>query len=290
VAANPDGSLLSRQGYLPWGELRYTEGSLPGRYQFTGQASYEAEFGLYYYKARWYDPHLGRFSQPDSIVPDPGNPLDWDRYQYARANPLKYTDPTGHFPWLLIPIFIFIATIPGDTGPYEVDPVTSAVGDAALRFVDPIDAVFTGVECLQGQCSGVDILFAILPVVNGGLDDAADAARIAAKEAGIVETTGQIHHVFSQKIMTELNKHDTLKGVFERNDLLVQALDKASHNGYQTWHREYDDQVVEWLKEHDQATIEEFLSFLQGLYSQTDLQQKFPDADQLIQMTIEEIK
>ena len=54
-----------------------TDGSLPGRYKFTGQASYEAEFGLYYYKARWYDPHLGRFSQPDSIVPgivEGGNP------------------------------------------------------------------------------------------------------------------------------------------------------------------------------------------------------------------------
>ena len=51
MAANTDGSLLSRQGYLPWGELRFAEGSLPGRYQFTGQASYEAEFGLYYYKA-----------------------------------------------------------------------------------------------------------------------------------------------------------------------------------------------------------------------------------------------
>jgi RHS repeat-associated protein len=98
VAANPDGSLLSRQGYLPWGELRFTEGSLPGRYQFTGQASYEAEFGLYYYKARWYDPHLGRFSQPDSMVPDAGNPLDWDRYAYVRNNPAVYTDLSGHKP------------------------------------------------------------------------------------------------------------------------------------------------------------------------------------------------
>jgi hypothetical protein len=62
------------------------------------------------------------------------------------------------------------------------------------------------------------------------------------------------------------------------------------HNGYQTWHREYDDQVVEWLKEHDQATTEEFLSFILGLYIQKESQKMFPDADQLIQMTIEEIK
>ncbi len=104
VAANADGSLLSRQGYLPWGELGFAEGGLPGRYKFTGQASYEAEFGLYYFKARWYDPHLGRFSQPDSMVPNPGNPLDWDRYAYARNNPEKYVDPDGHFPW--IPVLI----------------------------------------------------------------------------------------------------------------------------------------------------------------------------------------
>ena len=39
---------------------------------------------------------LGRFSQPDPIVPEPGNPQSLNRYAYARNNPLKYTDPTGH--------------------------------------------------------------------------------------------------------------------------------------------------------------------------------------------------
>ncbi len=34
--------------------------------------------------------------QPDSLVPDPANPLDWDRYQYVLANPVKYFDPSGH--------------------------------------------------------------------------------------------------------------------------------------------------------------------------------------------------
>jgi RHS repeat-associated protein len=42
--------------------------------------------------------YLNHFTQPDSIVPDPYNPQDWDRYSYARNNPLKYTDPTGHIP------------------------------------------------------------------------------------------------------------------------------------------------------------------------------------------------
>lgn len=37
-------------------------------------------------------------TQPDSIVPEPGNPQAWNRYSYALNNPLRYTDPTGHKP------------------------------------------------------------------------------------------------------------------------------------------------------------------------------------------------
>jgi hypothetical protein len=50
-----------------------------------------------YYNTRWYDPALGRFAQADSIVPDPYNSQDYDRYTYVRNNPLRYTDPSGHF-------------------------------------------------------------------------------------------------------------------------------------------------------------------------------------------------
>jgi hypothetical protein len=44
-------------------------------------------------------------------------------------------------------------------------------------MVDPVDWVYTAGECFSGNCSGIDIAFGLLPVVNGGLDDAADAAR-----------------------------------------------------------------------------------------------------------------
>ena len=49
-----------------------------------------------YYNARWYDSYLNHFTQPDTIVPNLYNSQDWDRYAYARNNPLKYTDPSGH--------------------------------------------------------------------------------------------------------------------------------------------------------------------------------------------------
>jgi hypothetical protein len=31
------------------------------------------------------------------IIPNPGNPLDWDRFAYVRSNSLRYSDPTGHW-------------------------------------------------------------------------------------------------------------------------------------------------------------------------------------------------
>ncbi|MEM8535962.1 MAG: RHS repeat-associated core domain-containing protein [Chloroflexota bacterium] len=61
---------------------------------FTGQR--RDDTGLLYYHARYYDPQLGRFLSPDTLVPDPTTPQDLNRYTYVRNNPLRYTDPTGH--------------------------------------------------------------------------------------------------------------------------------------------------------------------------------------------------
>ena len=44
-----------------------------------------------------YDPALGQFLSPDAIVPAAGDALDYHRYAYTRFNPVKYTDPTGHY-------------------------------------------------------------------------------------------------------------------------------------------------------------------------------------------------
>ena len=57
----------------------------------------EALLGFYDYVARQFDPTLGRFLQADTIVPNPANPQSLNRYSYTLGNPLRYTDPSGHF-------------------------------------------------------------------------------------------------------------------------------------------------------------------------------------------------
>ena len=80
--------------YKAYGETRYNEGTTPTSYHYTGQR--EAEAGLYFYNARFYDPSIMMFTSPDTLVPDHYNPLDWNRYLYARGNPVRYTDSSGH--------------------------------------------------------------------------------------------------------------------------------------------------------------------------------------------------
>ena len=90
-----DTSKVGELRYRPWGGTRYSGGQTITGYKFTGQRE-EAGIGLYYYGARWYDPGLARFIQPDTLVPNPGDAQSFDRYAYVNNNPLKYTDPTGH--------------------------------------------------------------------------------------------------------------------------------------------------------------------------------------------------
>ena len=88
------GTLVAKRRYKPFGEQRYTFGDLLTDYKYSGQR--EDEYGLYDYKARHCDPLLGRFTSPDTLIPEPGSPLAWDRYAYVKNNPVRFNDPTGH--------------------------------------------------------------------------------------------------------------------------------------------------------------------------------------------------
>ena len=83
--------------YYAYGAERAASGTLQTDRTFTGQKSDAS--GLLYYNARYYDPALGTFISPDTMVPDMGRVIDYNRFLYARGNPLKYVDPNGHEPY-----------------------------------------------------------------------------------------------------------------------------------------------------------------------------------------------
>ncbi len=97
VTYKADGSGTVRQFYYPFGGIRNPGGApvINTDVGFTGQRL-DTSTGLMFYQARYYDPLTARFISADTIVPDPGNPQDFNRYTYVRNNPLGYTDPSGN--------------------------------------------------------------------------------------------------------------------------------------------------------------------------------------------------
>lgn len=72
------------------------------------------------------------FSSPDTLVPDPYNPIDWNRYLHARGNPIRYTDPTGH-----------AVALPVDGGAYDA---LDKLEDDFARFWNPSHPLVTPPE------------------------------------------------------------------------------------------------------------------------------------------------
>ncbi len=100
AVTNANGTLTSQQRYLPFGQVR-TDLNPPyitqTDFTYTGQRNLP-DTGLMDYDARFYSAALGRFIQPDNIVPNPLNPQNFNRFSYVRNNPSRYTDPSGHKP------------------------------------------------------------------------------------------------------------------------------------------------------------------------------------------------
>jgi RHS repeat-associated protein len=96
VTLDSSGSSIAEARYYPFGETRFSTGTIPTDQRFQGQREVSGLGGLMQFGARFYLPRIGRFASADSIVPNFANPQSLNRYAFVLNNPLKYIDPTGH--------------------------------------------------------------------------------------------------------------------------------------------------------------------------------------------------
>ena len=89
------GSTQNQYEYDIWGNPVLTIEASGNAIRYAGEFL-DSETGLYYLRARFYDPYLGRFTTEDSYWGEDENPLSLNLYTYCANDPVRYVDPSGH--------------------------------------------------------------------------------------------------------------------------------------------------------------------------------------------------
>jgi RHS repeat-associated protein len=85
-----DGTVASHLTYSSFGQITAATGTLPF-FAYTGR-EWDADIGLQYNRAPWYDPVVGRWLNEDPVGFAAG---DQHLARYVGNNPVNYTDPNG---------------------------------------------------------------------------------------------------------------------------------------------------------------------------------------------------
>ena len=96
AVTDANGNVVARHDYFPFGD-EPANAPNPAAQRFTGHER-DRESGMDYFGARYYMQRPGRFTTVDPIqttADNLGDPQRWNRYAYARNNPLRFTDPDG---------------------------------------------------------------------------------------------------------------------------------------------------------------------------------------------------
>jgi RHS repeat-associated protein len=94
---NGSGAVTAAFRYKAYGQTVQSFGATAPTYLgYAGQLLDPS--GLYYMRARWYDPVTGRFASRDRSSPSQ-TPTHLNAFAYALGNPVVLTDPTGLDPW-----------------------------------------------------------------------------------------------------------------------------------------------------------------------------------------------
>ncbi|MGH9461081.1 MAG: RHS repeat-associated core domain-containing protein, partial [Vicinamibacteria bacterium] len=88
------GAVTDTYDYDGFGSLIASTGTTANAYQYRGE-QFDSDAGLYYLRARWYNPATGRFLTRDPAEGVLDRPASLNPYVYAEADPVNNTDPLG---------------------------------------------------------------------------------------------------------------------------------------------------------------------------------------------------
>jgi RHS repeat-associated protein len=92
--SNAAGAGTDTYEYDAFGNQIYRSGTTPNNYMYRGEF-FDSDLGLYYLRARYYNPVTGRFMSRDPEDGDPTDPASLHKYLYAGGDPVNRIDPRG---------------------------------------------------------------------------------------------------------------------------------------------------------------------------------------------------
>ena len=93
---NTAGAITDSYEYDAFGNSFTKQGTTPNVYLYRAE-QYDSDLGLYYLRARYYDPITGRFLSRDPQDGKPIDPKTLHKYLYATGDPVNKLDPTGRY-------------------------------------------------------------------------------------------------------------------------------------------------------------------------------------------------
>ncbi len=127
--------------YDAFGTATHSPGSSTQPFQFTGQQT-DADSGLQYLRARYYDPPSGRFLGRDPLPGRTMSPKTQNPFVYALGNPATYVDPLGLCGWLDDPL---------DCAEGAASDTVNATSDAVGSTVTAVRTVAQPLASTAGQ-------------------------------------------------------------------------------------------------------------------------------------------
>lgn len=227
---------------------------------YTGQI-YDSETGLHYMNARYYNADTGQFISRDTYLGNAYVPWTQNLYTYTGNNPINYTDPTGHIPFLIVAAIIGLVIGSGvgaytsyrETGQVQVKSVikggvigtivglTSGALIAAAStgsIMASTSAVFTGISSILTSGSASTALSMIQANMKSAATEAANwvgrlfepkdefkGSQIDSYKnlRKVFKGMGkEVHHIIEKRFVDVLPKTKT-------NEILSIALDPARH-------------------------------------------------------------
>ncbi len=128
-----DGTPISHIDFDSFGNMLYmSNAATADRFLFTGR-ELDASLSLYYFRARYYDPLLGRFTGQDPLGFEAG---DGNLYRYVGNQVLVAKDPTGLGPLIDYADQTALVTTPAHKGYFTVGTCVAAIISLVPQILD----------------------------------------------------------------------------------------------------------------------------------------------------------